>query len=173
MRNMNYLSGEEFEKLRTEADAKRGARNRAAWCIKDAIARYVKEKTRAKSRKAAMEKDAVVNSPRFAKLADYDRREDIAEAYGYGCITSGEMDRLEALWDEREDLKKHTDGSGMYTDSVTECLYSALSHVEGLYAEELEEFDETQMAWDKHLKELEEASRQRQEEYKKWKNGWT
>ena len=173
MKDVRYLSGEEFEKLRKEADEKRKARNRATAYIKGALARYVKEKTRAKSRKAAMEKDAALNGPRYAKLADYDRREDISEAYGYGCITSGEMDRLEALWDEREDLKKHTDESGLYTDSVTECLYSAISHVEGLYAEELEEFDETQMAWDKHLKELEEASRQRQEEYKKWKNGWT
>ena len=173
MKDVKYLSGEEFEKLRKEADGKRKARNRAAAYIKDALARYVKEKTRAKSRKAAMEKDAALNGPRYAKLADYDRREDISEAYGYGCITSGEMDKLEALWDEREDLKNHTDENGMYTDDVTECLRSALDHVEGLYEDELAEFDETAVAWRKHLSELEEASRQRQEEYKKWKNGWT
>jgi hypothetical protein len=173
MIDVKYMDGEQFNKLQKEADAKRAARNRASWYIKDALARYVKEKTRSRSKKAAMEKDAAVKGPRFAKLADYDRREDISEAYGYGCITAGQMDQLEALWDEREELKKHTDESGMYSDAVTECLNSAISHVEGLYEDELAEFDETAVAWRKHLDELEEASRQRQEEYRRWKNGWT
>ena len=36
------------------------------------------------------------------KLADYNSRDEIREAYGYGFITEKQMDKLLDLWDERE-----------------------------------------------------------------------
>ncbi|SMC39274.1 hypothetical protein [Aristaeella lactis] len=40
------------------------------------------------------------------KLADYAKREEIQEAYGYGFITEKQMDKLLDLWDERENGAK-------------------------------------------------------------------
>ena len=95
----------EFAEIEKSAQEKMKARNRAESLIRDALARYVKEKTRARSKKAAMEKDAALHSPRYAKLAEYDNRDDIREAYGMGIITESQADKLEDLWDEREMLK--------------------------------------------------------------------
>ena len=100
------------------------ARNKASFLIEDAKARYIKEKTRAKSKKAALEKDAILQSDRFKALDDYDRFEDINEAYGYDCITEKERDRLEELWQEREQIRNSTT-DGIYSDEVTEALHSA------------------------------------------------
>ena len=77
------------EAEQAEKDRKRivAARNKASHLIEDARARYIKEKTRAKSKKAALEKDAVLHSERFKVLDEYERFEDINEAYGFDCIT--------------------------------------------------------------------------------------
>ena len=36
------------------------------------------------------------------KLADYNSRDEIRDAYGYGFITEKQMDKLLDMWDERE-----------------------------------------------------------------------
>ena len=172
MIDVKYMSGDDFSKIEESAKEKIKARNNAAKCIQDALARYVKTKTRARSKKAAMEKDLAMNSPRYAKLAEYERFEDIREAYGYGCITESQADKLEALWEEREQLKSKT-FVGHYKDLVTECLEAAESAVMSMFEDEIETYEMTKIAWDKQLEELKEESRKRQEEYKKWKNGWT
>ena len=84
---MARIEAQDFARMEKSATEKIKARNRAEALIKDATARYIKEKTRARSKKLAMEKDAAINAPRFAKLAEYDRRDDIREAYGMGYIT--------------------------------------------------------------------------------------
>lgn len=114
------------------------ARNKACALIEDARARYVKEKTRARSKKAALEKDALLNSPHFAPLKEYERREDILEAYGCACITSSELDRLEELWDEREAIREKT-VDGFYVDDVTNALTEAYAFASALWEDEIDE----------------------------------
>lgn len=168
---MNYIMAEDFEEKKAEAERLMKARNRAAALIKDAKARYVKEKTRAKSRKAALEKDEMLKSPRFKALDIYDEREDIMEHYGWDGITESEKDRLEALWDEREELKKSSN-CGIYEDGVTEILDAARSYAETMHEDRIEEYEELERAFRKQQEELEEESRREHEDYKAWKNGW-
>lgn len=172
MMDVRYMSKDDFDEIEASAKEKIKARNNAAKCIQDALARYVKTKTRARSKKAAMEKDIALTSPRYAKLAEYERFEDIREAYGYGCITESQADKLEDLWEEREQLKSKT-FDGHYKDLVTECLEAAESAVLMMFEDEVEDYENTKREWDKKLREIEEEKRQRQEEYKRWKNGWT
>lgn len=127
---------EEKEKAEKKAKALRHARHKACALIVDAKNRYVKEKTRARSKKAAEEKNAIINGPRYKCLEDYQRYEDIRDAYGWDCITESECDRLEALWDEREQLKKKT-VDGIYTDEVTTALAEAWAWVDGLWEDEI------------------------------------
>ena len=115
---MTSLKEYEAEKKKREQLLK--ARNKALALITDVQARYVKEKTRARSKKAAMEKEAVLNSPRYQCLNIYDRKEDIQNDYGYDAITASERDRLEELWDEREEVRSKKDDDGYYKDDVTE-----------------------------------------------------
>ncbi len=119
------LVGEEdVRKARKEADSKIKARNKALSLIEDARARYIKEKTRARSKKAALERDAYLSSHHFDPIKEYDRREDIQEAYGCDCFGEKERDRLEDLWDERERIMNHTE-DGQYSDDVTDALHEA------------------------------------------------
>ena len=122
-------------------------------------------------RKAAMEKDAAINSPRFDKLAMYDRFDDIREAYGWDLITESEADRLEDLWNEREALKEKT-VDGFYQDLVTECLTQGKQFISGLYEDDISEFDTIRIQWEKEREEDEKKRAEMHEDYKAWKNGW-
>ncbi len=115
------------------------ARNRALNIIDDGKARYVKEKTRARSKKAAAERDALLNAAKFSCLNMYDRKNDISEAYGCGCISETDMDRLEALWDEREYIKENLDDNGLFQDNVTEALKTAYIHISDIWEKEIED----------------------------------
>lgn len=159
------MTAEEFAKIEKSANEKIKARNRAEAEIRDALARYVKEKTRAKSRKAALEKDAAIHAQRFKKLEEYDRRDDIREAYGMGYITESQADRLEDLWDEREQLKKMST-YGVYSDLVTECIRQAGQFVAGLFEDEIGEYELTKIAWEKELEESRKLHDQMHEDYK-------
>ncbi len=165
------MNAQEFAKMEKSANEKIKARNRAEAEIKDALARYVKSKTRARSKKAALEKDAAIHAPRFRKLDEYDRRDDIREAYGMGYITESQADKLEDLWDEREELKAMST-DGVYTDLVTECLVQAKQFVAGLFEDEIGEYELTKIAWEKELEESRKLHDQMHEDYKAWKNGW-
>lgn len=153
---INY---KELEKKEAQAKEYQKAINRASSLIDDARARYVKEKTRARSKKAAMEKDAALKAPRFDVLKDYDRYEDIQEAYGCDCISSSEMDRLEDLWREREEIMNHTD-NGVYSDLVTKALHEAWVYIQDLWLDEIDA-----AAIMRHDFEKEKA--QAEEEYKR------
>ena len=152
----------DYKELETkEAQAKeyQKAINRASALIDDARARYIKEKTRARSKKAAMEKDAALNAPRFDVLKDYDRFEDIQEAYGYDCFGEAERDRLEDLWKEREEIMNHTD-NGVYSDLVTNALHEAWVYIQDLWIDEIDA-----AAVMRH--DFEEEKREAEEEYKR------
>lgn len=157
---------EEVEKKEKAAKEYIQARNRARAAIKDAKLRYIKEKTRARSKKAAEERDAILNSPRFKALDLYDRFEDIQEDYGWGEMTEAERDRLEALWQEREELRNHTD-DGIYSDLVTEALDKASHMIFDLWQDEIDEGEDIRREFDKQKKKAEEEAEawmKRQEE---------
>jgi len=156
----------EMEGAKKKAETLRKAKNKAQSLINDAKNRYVKEKTRAKSKKAAEEKDALLKSPRFKVLEDYYRFEDIQEAYGCGCITESERDRLEELWEEREAIKSKT-VDGIYQDEVTRALHEAWILIDELWEDDIEDAYATCREFERQKAEADENARawmQRQNE---------
>lgn len=164
---------EEAEQIVTE---KVKARNKAQFLINDAKCRYVKEKTRARSKKAAEEKDMILNSPRFDKLKDYERREDIQDAYGYDIISETERDKLEELWDEREQIKNKTE-DGIYTDLVTKALNEAWIFLADIWEDEIEKCQMLLKDYKKQRQEAETAAKewmdQVNRDYEKFVKGGT
>ena len=161
-----YILPEEVEKKEKAAAEYLKARNRARSILKDAKLRYIKEKTRARSKKAAEERDEILNSPRFKALEIYDRFEDIQESYGWDWITEAERDRLEALWEERERIRNQTD-NGIYSDLVTEALDKAAHMIFDLWQDEIDEGEDLRRKFDKQQKQINEeveAWMKRQEE---------
>lgn len=161
-----YILPEEVEKKEKAAEEYLKARTRARAAIKDAKLRYIKEKTRARSKKAAEERDMILNSPRFKALEQFDRFEDIQESYGWGWISEEERDRLEELWKEREQIRNHTD-DGVYSDLVTEALDRAASAVFDLWQDEIDDGEYIRREFDKQQKQIKEeveAWMKRQEE---------
>lgn len=146
----------EVEKKRKEADKLMRARGKALSLITDAKSRYIKEKTRARSKKAAEEKDALIKSPRFNKLAEYERREDIQEAYGVDVINEAERDALEELWDEREEIKNKT-VDGIYEDDVTKALGLAWLAIVDLWEDLVTEAEITEREFKRQRLEAEMA----------------
>ncbi len=127
-----------------EKDAKRiiTARHKAETLINDAIARYVKEKTRAKSKAAAQEKDALLNAAKFDPLKDWESYYDIQAYYGAGGLSESEFDNLTTLWEEREALKENI-VDGKYSDDVTKILEQAIISIRD-YGEDIVDNFETQ-----------------------------
>lgn len=104
-------------------------RDTARKYIKDALARYRKDKTRSRSK-------AKAEDP-FADLEQYSSREDIRDAYGWELITEKEMDRLIKLFDLREESKNKT----TLEDRVTEMLELAFRACGSEYDEEILDYE--------------------------------
>ena len=104
-------------------------RDTARKYIKDALARYRKDKTRSRSK-------AKAEDP-FADLEPYSSREDIRDAFGWEIITEKEMDRLIKLWDLREESKNKT----TLEDRVTEMLELAFRACGSEYDEEIMDYE--------------------------------
>lgn len=170
----NIILKDEAENAEKKAKALRQARNRARSLIEDAKARYIKDKTRARSKKAAIEKDEILKSPRFNKLADYDRREDIQDAYGCDILTESERDALEDLWDEREAIRNKT-VDGIYKDDVTDALDFAIRFVNDLWECVIDDMETIAENFKKQQKQAEkeaDAWRKHQDEvYRKLTEG--
>lgn len=113
--------------------------------LKDALARYRKDKT--KSRSKAKGADP------FVELADFSSREDIRDSFGWGMISEHEMDRLMHLWDLREKSNSKT----VYEDRVTEMLELAYRGCGSQYDEELLDYDARRS---KMLREAEKIARE-------------
>lgn len=145
----------EVEEAEKEARKKKKARNRAIGLVNDAKARHIKQKTRARSKKAAMEKDAVLNSDRFKVLKDYERFEDIQDSYGWGLIAEAERDRLEELWKEREQIRSNTE-DGIYQDLVTEVLDMACNYILEIWHDEIYDAEQLRKRFEKQVKQAEE-----------------
>lgn len=93
--------------------------------VRDAIARYRKDKTRSRSK-------AKAEDP-FVDLAEYTSRQDIQEAFGWGLISEKEMDRLWNLWDLREQSKNKK----ALDDRVTMMLEAALNNIGSMFLDEV------------------------------------
>ena len=65
---MTFYTRKDLDAAEKKRTALIKARNNACSAINDAQARYIKKKTGAKSRKLAMEKDALLSSPKYEKL---------------------------------------------------------------------------------------------------------
>ena len=104
-------------------------RDTARKYIKDALARYRKDKTRSRSK-------AKAEDP-FADLEPYSSREDIRDAFGWEIISEKEMDRLIKLWDLREESKNKT----TLEDRVTEMLELAFRACGSEYDEEILDYE--------------------------------
>ena len=125
-----------------EKDAKRiiTARHKAEALINDAMARYVKGKTRAKSKAIAQEKDALLNSAKFEPLTDYEKFTDIQDYYGAGGLSESEFDKLTDLWEEREAIKENI-VDGKYSDDVTKILEQAIISIRDYGEDIVERFE--------------------------------
>ena len=154
------ILAEQAEEAEKTEKAKIQARNKAMALISDARARYIKDKTRARSKKAAEEKDAVLKSSHFAKLNDYERREDIQDAYGWDCISEKERDNLEALWDEREQIRNKVDDNGFYKDLVTDALREAYDVLVDLWEDEIERCQKIQKDFKEQRMKAENEARE-------------
>ena len=155
------ILAEDLEKAEADSKEKIKARNKAQAIIRDAVARYVKEKTRARSKKAAQECEEILKSPRFDRLKEYDRFEDIQECYGWAFITENERDYLEALWMEREELRNHTDDSGLYRDLVTKALGQAEIFLMDIWEEDIQKAEDMRKQFDDYIKTTEEEWQKR------------
>lgn len=126
------LQGQDFRNQKREIQTLQKGIATARGIIADGIARYIKQRLRLRSKKAAE------GNP-FADLEGYNSRKDIQEAYGWEIITEAEMDRLNALWDARE---ASLSTAGKYEDRVTKMLERALNSVADEYIDQLADFQE-------------------------------
>lgn len=104
-------------------------RDTARKYLKDAIARYRKDKTRSRSK-------AKAENP-FSDLEQYSSREDIRDSFGWELISEKEMDRLLKLWDLREESKS----KATLEDRVTEMLELAFRACGSEYDEEILDYE--------------------------------
>lgn len=119
--------------------------------IADGIARYIKQRLRLRSKKAAEENP-------FADLKGYNSKKDIQEACGWEIISETEMDRLNILWDARE---ASLSAAGKYEDRVTKMLERALNSVADEYIDQLADFQELERRMDADAERIAQENRQR------------
>jgi hypothetical protein len=123
----------DFNDIQNEARSIRANIQTAYKLIKDAKARYVKQKLRLRS-KAHTEASETL----FKDLGEYDSLNDIQEVYGYDGITLAEHDRLVSLWGQREEFEK---SGKVYNDRVVEMLDKAAARLNEPYQDFLDDYD--------------------------------
>lgn len=117
---------------------------KAVELIRDAKARYIKQKLKLRSKAQATE------SP-YKELENYSSEYDIQEAFGWGFITEAKMDMLIALWRSREKAKE---SDGKYHDRVTDMLDVAMRRVGDEFREQISAYDEKTRAKEKEAAEI-------------------
>lgn len=145
------LQGQDFRDQKREIRTLQKDIATARGIIADGIARYIKQRLRLRSKKAAEENP-------FADLEGYNSRKDIQEAYGWEIITEAEMDRLNALWDARE---ASLSAAGKYEDRVTKILERALNSVADEYIDQLADFQELERQMETDAERIAQENRQR------------
>lgn len=148
---LQMLQGQDFRDQKREIRTLQKDIATARGIIADGIARYIKQRLRLRSKKAAEENP-------FADLEGYNSRKDIQEAYGWEIITEAEMDRLNALWDARE---ASLSAAGKYEDRVTKILERALNSVADEYIDQLADFQELERQMETDAERIAQENRQR------------
>ena len=101
--------------------------------IADGLLRYKKKMLHARSKKH------VEDLSMFAELDGYSSKRDIHDAYGWEFISEDKMQRLNDLWDAREQVIAN---NGRFSDRVTQILERAMGNCGDLFADVLSEFDD-------------------------------
>ena len=127
---------------RREIDEIRADIRTAQKYVRDALARYRKDKTRVRSKAQGADP--------WAELADYQSETDILDAYGWELISEAEYDRLLHLWRLREQSKSQT----VYTDRVTEMLEIAERALSQPYDERLLDWEDRERAREKEAAKI-------------------
>lgn len=148
---LQVLQGKDFRAQQREIQAIQKDIATARGIIADGIARYIKQRLRLRSKKAAEENP-------FADLEGYNSRKDIQEAFGWEIITEAEMDRLNTLWDARE---ASLSSSGKYEDRVTQMLERALNAMGDEYIDQLSDFQELERRMEAEAERIAQENRQR------------
>lgn len=125
----------EQQKKTHEMQAIYKAQETARQAIQEAMNRYIKKKTRARS-------VAKAEADPFAELEGWESLDQIQEAYGYGEITSDRRDKLTDLWEAREAAQRKGKKDGKYHDLVTDMLARAIHSVGNEYADEIAAYEE-------------------------------
>lgn len=125
----------EQQKKTHEMQAIYKAQETARQAIREAMNRYIKKKTRARS-------VAKAEADPFAELEGWESLDQIQEAYGYGEITSDRRDKLTDLWEAREAAQRKGKKDGKYHDLVTDMLARAIHSVGNEYADEIAAYEE-------------------------------
>ena len=114
--------------------------------LRDAKARYLKQRLRARSKKA-VENEKLL----FKDLDGYPSEDHIDDAYGWELITKKERDRLHCLWEARRD---HSPNGIQYSDRVTDMLDRLIQMAGSEYDEELEQFESLDQKRKAYLREF-------------------
>lgn len=134
--NIEALPWGDYDMIQLEAKAIRADMAAAEAILRDGIARYKKQKLKARSKRLAEDLEAMA-----AELDGYESTDEIIDAYGYDYITERERDRLLAIWEAREQAKRN---GGIYTDRVIEILQTAMRCVGDKYRDKLDLADTMQ-----------------------------
>lgn len=152
MRPLEDYPWEDFDAIQKEVEQIHADAAQAYQAIRDAKARYIKAKTKARSKAEAQDAERL-----YAALADYETRDQIQDAWGWDYITEKERDRLMGLWDARERAKNT---GTAYTDRVTEMLDRAARNLLEPYGDKLRLAEEMTRAGERVLRERVEADRE-------------
>lgn len=147
----------EQQKKAHEMQAIYKAQETARQAIQEAMNRYIKKKTRARSA-------AKAEADPFAELEGWESLEQIQEAYGYGEITSDRRDKLTDLWEAREAAQRQGKKDGKYHDLVTDMLARAIRRVGDEYADEIAAYEEERRMRRSHYEKVENRANGLQEE---------
>ena len=148
---LQVLQGQDFREQKREIRMLQKDIATARGIIADGIARYIKQRLRLRSKKAAEENP-------FADLKGYNSKKDIQEAYGWEIISETEMDRLNILWDARE---ASLSAAGKYEDRVTQMLERALNCIGEDYIEQILDFQELERRMAADAERIAQENRQR------------
>lgn len=147
----------EQQKKAHEMQAIYKAKETARQAIQEAMNRYIKKKTRARS-------VAKAEADPFAELEGWESLDQIQEAYGYGEITSDRRDKLTDLWEAREAAQRKGKKDGKYHDLVTDMLARAIHSVGIEYADEIAAYEEERRMRRSYYEKVENRANGLQEE---------
>lgn len=153
---ISFFRGELPEKAKQAERLKKDV-NAAALIIKDGLAKYKKNKLKARSKKQAEDSRVM-----FAELDEFASMEEIHDFYGYGGISEKEYYRLCDLWELRE---KYSNSKMEFEDGVTKLLDGVINFIETLFFDEISEVEDALWREKKEREEIAKQLRRERQEY--------